>query len=130
MTPATLRTLREALSFTVEGLAQVLGVNRRTLVRWESVNSIDPVPEDVARRVVELIEWVEDTVEAALEAIETQDPPEGTAIDLYRYVSADSAYRAGLEVPWPVHNAAMGRLASELLVLGYVPFVHYIPIEE
>lgn len=46
MTSASIRALRERLAFTKKGLAEALGVDRKTLQRYEDGTS--PIPRHIA----------------------------------------------------------------------------------
>ncbi|MGO1262280.1 MAG: hypothetical protein ACTMIV_03940, partial [Brevibacterium aurantiacum] len=51
MNGATLRTYRQLLGYDINGYSEKLGINRRTVTRWETGDW--PVPDDVAVRVRE-----------------------------------------------------------------------------
>lgn len=132
MTPATLATLREALGLTHEDVARLADVDPRTVRRWQSLQREATVPNDVSEALWGLMEWVTDTVDAAVEGVEAmieQQGHEPEVIDLTRYVDAASAARAGIEVPHPVHTAAVAQIARELHAAGLDVAVHYSPVE-
>ena len=132
MTPATLATLREALGLTHEDVARIADVDPRTVRRWQSPQREATVPNDVSEALWGLMEWVTDTVDAAVEGVEAmieQQGHEPEVIDLTRYVDAASAARAGIEVPHPVHTAAVAQIARELHAAGLDVAVHYSPVE-
>lgn len=132
MTPATLATLREALGLTHEDVARLTDVNPRTVRRWQSPASDSPVPDDVSEVLWNLMEWVTDTVDTAVEGVEAlieQQGHEPEIIDLTRYVDAASARRAGVTVPHSVHTAAVAQIARELHAAGIEVAVHYSPVE-
>ncbi|MDU4692827.1 MAG: helix-turn-helix transcriptional regulator [Dermabacter sp.] len=132
MTPATLATLREALGLTHEDVARLADVDPRTVRRWQSPQREATVPNDVSEALWGLMEWVTDTVDAAVEGVEAmieQQGHEPEVIDLTRYVDAASAARAGIEVPHPVHTAAVAQIARELHAAGLEVAVHYFPVE-
>lgn len=132
MTPATLATLREALGLTHEEVARLAGVNPRTVRRWQSPEGDATVPNDVAEVLWGLMDWVTETVDAAVEGVEAmieQQGHEPEVIDLTRYVDAASARRAGVTVPHSVHTAAVAQIARELYAAGIEVAVHYSPVE-
>lgn len=132
MTPATLATLREALGLTHEEVARLADVDPRTVRRWQSPQREATVPNDVSEVLWGLMEWVTDTVDAAVEGVEAmieQQGHEPEVIDLTRYIDAASAARAGIEVPHSVHTAAVAQIARELHAAGLEVAVHYSPVE-
>jgi len=60
MTPAELRAAREAKGWTQTHLGAVVGVNRRTVLRWETGDS--PISPAMAR-------WLRDELEAEKEGL-------------------------------------------------------------
>ncbi len=129
MTPAELKTNREALGLPVSWLAAQAEVSERTVRYWESGRN--QVPEDV----VDIIEHVEavarDFVDQALTVVaeataEHSGPPE--VIDLRRFATDAELWRQHPEVrPLPAtwHAACLARIARELEARGIPAVIEY-----
>lgn len=127
---ATFNTFVHLLGLTAAEISQRLNVNLRTVQRWLSGES--SVPEFVAEWISELVGWVCDTVDTAVEAIadmvEKHGEPDG--VDLVRYQNTTSAERAGITVPLSVHTTAVGMIAVEVVGMGLTPVVSFAPDEK
>lgn len=132
MTPATFKTLCETLGLTSEQVARMFDVDIRNVHRWQSPKHNYQVPDGVAETILKLVDWVNVTVEHALEGVEAMIDDWGTPekVDLRRYVSQHSATKAGVDVPVQVHAAALGIIALELRDMGIEPVIHYVPEEK
>lgn len=126
MTPAELKTYREALGLPVAWLAEQAGVAERTVRYWESGRN--RVPDDVAeiiqraeaatRRLVAA--WLAQVVELHRETADALGgEPEG--VDLLRYSTDAALWRAHPDLrplPATCHAAALARLAREMEARG------------
>jgi len=116
MTPAELRVVREWLGLTGEWLAEGLGVQDRTVRRWEAGTS--PIPDGVRIQIEELEALTAQQVEASVAQL--MDMPEPT-VATYR---SDEDFRSAAPgVRWPAswHRAVVARVAQEVpgLVIVY-----------
>jgi transcriptional regulator with XRE-family HTH domain len=117
MTPAELRVIREWLGLTGEALGQLVGVQDRTIRRWESGQ--DRIP-DGARLD---IEHLESLATEAVEALTSQlrDAAEISTLT-YRTNEDFWAHRPALaQYPASWHRAIIARVAHEVpgLEIGY-----------
>lgn len=116
MAGAELRVVREHLGLTTRWLAEHLGVQERTVHRWEA--DVSPIPDGVRCAVEDLEARTAEVVSAAAAAcLDTPDP----AILTYR---TDADYREHHpEQPWSAswHRAVTARVAREVpgLVVGW-----------
>lgn len=132
MKAATVRTLRELVGLTCQEVADHAGVNIRTAQRWEAVAVDDStIPADVTDWLWGLADWINDTADRVVEAVEDQIDEHGEpeAVDLARYVNAASARQAGITVPVGTHSAAIVYILGLLRSMGVVAEVHYITPE-
>lgn len=90
MTPAELKTYREALGLPVSWVAEAAGVQRRTVEYWESGKS--PVPQDVSEMIIELEllqkNSAEQALRVALEQRELRGQPGKVTLKRYRHDAA------------------------------------------
>lgn len=90
MTPAELKTYREALGLPVSWVADAAGVQRRTVEYWESGKS--PVPQDVAEMIrgLDLIQKnsAEQALRVAVEQRELRGQPGKVTLKRYRHDAA------------------------------------------
>lgn len=128
-TGAELQTLREACNLTREALAELVGVQARTIKHWE--NGRSAAPEDVAHTVKRLAFWVlrasaqtEAQARAMLahSALTAKSPPvDGAGVVLLRYrQTADMALDDRLNgLRADVHAASVARVALALQASGH-----------
>jgi predicted transcriptional regulator len=118
MTDAEFRCVREWLAVTGEWLADRLGVEGRTVRRWEAGTS--PIPDGV-REELEALEAM--TGEAVAQAVaQLQDVPDVTVV-VYR---TDEDYRAAVaetRMPASWHRRVVMRAALEVpgVAITYEP---------
>lgn len=129
MTPAELKTTREACGLSQAWLAQRAQVNERTVRYWESGRST--VPDDVATLVAGVDTMLDHAAAQAVEQARTMAAAHGTpdAIDLYRY-STDAelwAARADMQgLPATCHAALLARARRQLKAAGFVVRIHWM----
>jgi transcriptional regulator with XRE-family HTH domain len=126
MNGPTMRALRETVGMSVRTLAQLAGVQERTIKRWES--GAAPVPADVAQIVTDAKERQDEVVSFALAQYEAlyDQLPEGSdfAVELRYWVterdylerSTDAAL--GVDGDWLMANATTRRCAAVLEDIG------------
>ena len=114
MNGATLKTLREALCLPVKWLANVAGVQERTVRYWESGHM--PVPADVDAQMRQLEAVAASLVNQGVEAIRAQIAAHGLPgepVRLVRYVEDEDIARYLPEltgVPATYHAAVLARI--------------------
>lgn len=109
MTAAAFRVARERLGLTTAWTADRMGVQERTVHRWEA--GVSPVPEGVRIEMDYVGMLTEDAVNALVQRL--LDQPQPTVVT-YR---TDADYRrADPEQPWPAswHRAVTARVAQEV----------------
>ncbi len=116
MKAADLRARREACGLTQDDLSAIVGVQTRTVNRWERGTS--PVPEDVA----ELIRRIEGSrariVEQAERAVVSND--RGGKVQLTYYRTQEQFDELGRDGgPFGVANANARAVAMHLELMGY-----------
>ncbi|WP_278314982.1 helix-turn-helix domain-containing protein [Lolliginicoccus levis] len=109
MTGARLRVLRERLGLPVEWLAERLGVNARTLERWE--HERNPIPDGVAREVEALDRQATSIITATVSGLREDDEP---IIETYRTNDGYRAHEPGTDWPASWHRALAGRIAERV----------------
>lgn len=129
MTPAELKTNREALGLTVGWLAEQSGVGERTVRYWESGRN--QVPDDVAALIVRIESQTRTMVSNALaqgdEVVRAQGG-EPEAVDLRRYASDAELWRKhpGFKpLPATWHAATLARIARALESRGIASVIEY-----
>lgn len=122
MTGAEFRLKRRTLGLSIEETAERLGVNLRSMRRWE--NGEWEVPENAITFIDGL--W-QDKVEAAnvvLDKLEAQGKdPEPITLRLYR--THKGHYEADPGQTWGEHASAIGIIAVALELHGYQFTVEY-----
>ena len=91
MDGATINLYRGAMGLTVTDLADRLGVDRRTIQRWE--NNSWPIPPDSQALIDDMWQNWLDRIDSLLGEID--ELPPGSEIDLAVYVSDGSLAAAG-----------------------------------
>lgn len=115
MNGATLRTYRRLLGYDINDYAEELGINRRTVTRWETGDW--PVPDDVALRVRD------DLSELRAVADELRDsvPKGADEAEFVRYRrSEDIAAVTKSTTSAEIYNAAAGLAALGLEAQGCI----------
>lgn len=132
MTSAEFRTLTESLGLTAEAAARLLGVQPRTIRRWQAGEW--PVPDDAAAVLLALDARIEAAVSGAMQQVADVEaaaghPPEDVV--MVRYLSADdlARYRPDMaELPLSTHAALLDRLRVALSRRGVaVRLVYMVP---
>lgn len=113
MTPATLKTLREALGLSVGWLAAQAGVQERTVRYWETGRMA--VPTDVGKMIVDLESVADLACKEALAAIKrsTEKLGKPREVVLVRYRTDDELWmwRPDMEgLPTAYHGAVIARV--------------------
>lgn len=113
MNGATLRTYRQLLGYDINGYSEKLGINRRTVTRWETGDW--PVPDDVAVRVREDLADLRAVVDELRGSV-----PEGTEeAEFIRYRrSEDIVLVTKNTTSAEIYNAAAGLAALDLEAQG------------
>lgn len=130
MTPAELKTIREAIGLTVPDLAAIAGVQERTVRYWESGRSA--VPDDVAAQVEAIDHRLTDMAAAALRQVREATAEHGAApqsIVLVRYrENADLwHYHPGFRpLPVTTHAALLARTRAALADLHVRMVIQYL----
>jgi transcriptional regulator with XRE-family HTH domain len=109
LSAAAFRVTREHLGLTVDWVADRMGVQPRTVHRWEAGAS--PVPEGVRIELEDLATAASDTVAEWVAKLRGQDQP---SIRTYR---TDADYRRrvqGGRLPASWHRAVVARVAQEV----------------
>lgn len=122
MTGAELQTLRESCNLAREDLADLAGVQARTIKHWESGRA--GVPEDVA----DLVRGINQTIDAAaqhardhLRLLITKQGSPPADIVLLRYRTSDDMHRYRPDMatlPACVHGAIINRMRLDAKALG------------
>lgn len=129
MTPAELKTRREALGLTVGWLAEQAGVGERTVRYWESGRN--QVPDDVAGLILRIDAQAEKMVAEALAVVDETTrvhggPPE--CVDLRRYATDAELWRKhpGLRpLPATFHASVLDRTRRALAGRGIESVIEY-----
>lgn len=115
MTDAELRVVREHLGVSGEWLAAHLGVQGRTMRRWEAGSH--PIPDGAREEIEHLEEQTAETIDRAVEQLlDVPDPTIATYrtdVD-YRTAEPDGGWSAG----W--HRAVVARVAERVPGLAIV----------
>ncbi len=116
MTAAEFRVVREYLGLTTRWLADRLGVQERTVQRWEAGAS--PIPDGVRLAIEQLEADTAQYVDQAVQALlDLPDP------GLLTYRSDADYHQHHPEQPWPAswHRATVARVAERVpaLVIDY-----------
>lgn len=115
MNGATLRTYRRLLGYDINDYAEELGINRRTVTRWETGDW--PVPDDVAERVRDDLSELRAVADELRNSV-----PEGAAeAEFVRYRrSEDIADVTTSTKSAEIYNAAAGLAALGLEAQGCI----------
>lgn len=112
MTAAELRVVREYLGLTRAWLAQHLGVQERSVARWEDAQH--PIPDGVRVQVEDLEARTASTVTAAIEAYKDMRDPTEAALVTYRTDADHQAHHPQVEWPASWHRQVCARIAQEV----------------
>jgi transcriptional regulator with XRE-family HTH domain len=131
MTPAELKTYREALGLTVQWLADKSGVSHRSACYWESGKV--RVPHDVAQLISTLHGKIHAAADEAVKqvntiAIATQIPEQ---VNLLRYKTDGDLHRYRKDfigLPVTAYAALLNIIARELRLMGIS--VHIVYFDE
>lgn len=129
MTPAELKTNREALGLTVGWLAAQAGVGERTVRYWEAGRN--QVPDDVAALIVRIESQTRTMVTNALAQVDQVIRAQGRepeAVDLRRYATDAELWRAhpGFKpLPATWHAVTLARIARALESRGIPSVIEY-----
>lgn len=129
MTPAELKTNREALGLTVGWLAEQAGVGDRTVRYWESGRN--QVPDDVTALIQQIESKTRTMVTNALAQVDDVVRAQGgepEAVDLRRYATDAELWRKhrGFKpLPATWHAAALARIARALEDRGIPAVIEY-----
>lgn len=130
MTPAELKTIREAVGLSVPDLAAIAGVQERTVRYWESGRSA--VPDDVAAQVEAIDRQLDYLAADAVRQVRETAAAQGglpDAIVLVRYrESADLwHYHPGFRpLPVTTHAALLARTRAALADLHVRSVIQYM----
>ncbi len=112
VTPAELRSIREALGLSLDRAAQTIGVTPRTVRAWESGRSGTSVPRDVADVMHAAYAAQADYVRAAVDRI-IADPPERVSLLRYRTDEDLHAHEPNTRLTSAAHGIAQQHIAYE-----------------
>jgi len=118
MTPAELKTIREAVGLSVPDLAALAGVQERTVRYWESGRTA--VPDDVQALVLRLDDLLAQQAQHAVAVVREQAQAMGSmpeSITLLRYRETDDLwhYRPDFRpLPVTTHAALLARCRAAL----------------
>ncbi len=115
MTDAELRCVREWLGVSAEWLAAHLGVEDRTVLRWESGTT--PIPDGVRRRIGRLAQLTTESVDALTKMLADRANPR---VSVYRSDADYHAASPGAVMPASWHRMVVVRTANELPALSIV----------
>lgn len=129
MTGAELQTLREAAGLTRETLADLAGVEARTVKHWETRKGAS-VPADVANTVTHAVRTMLKTAGELLAAVQATHQP-GDTVPLLRYRSTADMLGGDQLPAWhaEAHNAILSRAVLQLMADGYWPRVAWFDPE-
>lgn len=125
MTPADLKTIREAIGLTVPDLAALAGVQERSVRYWESGRTA--VPADVQAQVLRIDAWLTEQAREALATVRTLAA--GEAVHLVRYREDEDLWRfqpAYRPLPVTAHAAALARTRAALAGLHVRSVIVYM----
>lgn len=129
MTPAELKTTREALCLTVTWLAEQAGVQERTVRHWESGRN--QVPADVAALVGRIDADINEAVRQACDIVAAADLPVST-VTLIRYKTDSDLWdhRSDMHgLPATTHGSMLYRLRRALSGIGVESRIVYMDSE-
>lgn len=127
MNPPTFKTLREQLGVEQEWLANQLGVNIRSVKRWEKTHQPPPEAYELLAGILE--QWI-GLADKTIDEIDAEPtPPE--QVDLTRYLNEESYLRAHPESSesWSMHTAKIRYFYTRLIEAGYDVVIHFAPVE-
>lgn len=110
LTAAEFKTVRESLGLSADWIAERVGVQVRTVRRWEDGTS--PIPEDAWVALVRLEQLVDAAVDNLLDEFGVDDPDDLDEPVVVRVPRVDVDSPDGL--PASVHRAVAARLRWEL----------------
>lgn len=119
MTGAELQTLRESAGLSRESLAELLGVEARSVKHWETRPSACP-PDDAAQIAAQASRWVATAAREALAELLRQPGAPGALVALVRYRETAHMLPSGRAQGWhaDTHGAMVARLLPEALARG------------
>jgi transcriptional regulator with XRE-family HTH domain len=128
MTPAELKTYREALGLTVQWLADKAGVSHRSACYWESGKV--RVPDDVAKLITSLHDLIYAAADEAIKQVNDLAVVAGIPeqINLLRYKTDDDLHRYRNDfngLPTTTHAALLNLIARELRLMGINAHIVY-----
>jgi hypothetical protein len=121
MTSAEYRTLREACGLSIRDAAVFHQIAERTVMHWESERNGIPTgaAEELLALNATIQRGVDNIMTVAGELAQQEGAPDAIALTRYRTAADYSGSRAGREgLPWPCHNALIGRAMTALERIG------------
>lgn len=132
MNSATFKTYRETLGLEVKDLAAWMGVDRKTVQRWENPQAGD-VPAWAARKMLERWDRLIFSISSALEYLDQQEQEQGSApeaVEMRRFKTDASCQRVnGLGTDAKRHAISVGIIAAALQAGGYETRLDWVPVE-
>lgn len=116
MTPAELRVVREFLGLTGEALAHLLGVQDRTVRRWEA--GTVPIPDGVRIQVEQLEAVAGETVSQHIDTL--MDLPDPTVLTFRSDAEYHQHHPGEADYPASWHRAIVARIAQDVPALSIV----------
>lgn len=120
VTPAELRSIRDALGLPIDRLAQAMGVTPRTVRAWESGRHGTHVPTDVATAMYTAYTAQADYVRARVHEL-AADPPERLTLLRYRTDEDLRAHEPDLPLSAAAHGIAQQHIAAEVHYRTAIP---------
>lgn len=132
MNSATFKTYRETLGLEVKDLAAWMGVDRKTVQRWENPQAGD-VPAWAARKMLGRWDRLIFSISSALEYLDQQEQEQGSApstVEMQRFKTDTSCQRVnGLGTDAKRHAISVGIIAAALQAEGYETRLDWVPVE-
>jgi len=129
---ATFKTYRETLGLEVKDLAAWMGVDRKTVQRWENPQAGD-VPAWAARKMLERWDRLIFSISSALEYLDQQEQEQGSApeaVEMQRFKNRcvlPARKRLGTDAKR--HAISVGIIAAALQAGGYETRLDWVPVE-
>ena len=127
MSPTTFQALRRLLFFTGKEAAQFIPAAPLSEEQWHAwERGVQPVPEDIAQRMIALVDWRSTALAAMADTIRQQikdkGVPESIFILWYDHVEDWSSLPKREPVMWRVQQAVCAALVGMFQTVRLVPF--------
>ena len=127
MTPTTCHALRRLLFFSCDESARFIAPSPLSEEQWHELeHGNDPIPEDIAQRIVELVEWRSVALAAMADTIRQQikdnGVPETIFILWYNRLEDWISLPERKPVMWRIQQSVCAALAGMFQTVRLVPF--------